>query len=988
MTALSAALLALAAAATEAPLSLTASDGSGLTLVALDAQAVVEDPLAFTELHLVFENPRDRVIEGQFRITLPRGAVVSRFAMKLDDRWQEGEVVERQAARRAYEDFLHRRQDPALLEQGAANEFGARVFPIPARGKKELILSYSQELPKAGAAWTLPLKGLPQVGMVGVRVWADGKLVHQLDKKGWTPDRDAAFTPPGPARAGLRSGDLLVARVQPLPASAPDALGSALFLVDTSASRALGFEAQLRLVKDLVGLAAKADPKAKVVVAGFDQAVTKVYEGPASGYGDAAAGTLRKRRALGASDLEGALKWAAGAGCARVVLVSDGVATAGGAEGDLLMAAARGLKAKGVGRLDAVGVGGIRDDATLKQLVTAGLPRDGAVLDGDLPAAALFAKLQAKTESRIAVALDGARFVWPARLDGVQAGDEVLVFAELPAGAPIKLSVGGRAVDLSKGLVSVERPLLERAVVQAKIAALADRIDRAADGPEQKGKLRAEAIALSVKHRVLSPWTALLVLETEADYARFGIDRKALADILTVGNGRLQLTRRAADAVALRPVAPPVPPREAPAKAKKADTGGAPPPSASGAPGPMADPGAPAEALAEADGAAPVQGESELEAKEEEVDARPRGVSRDERPAPRPAPASAAPPPPPSPARLEPPRQRPAPFAAEGGESAPRGGAPWETGKNPYEGRLKSVMDLLGRKDVAGALGAAWGWREESPGDVLALVGLGEALEAKGELAEAARAYGSIVDLFPSRADLRRFAGVRLERVKNNVGLKLAADSFAKAAAQRADHPASHRLLAFALVKLGEYEKAFAAMEAGATRRYPDGRFRGVEQILREDLGLVAAAWMKARPAEKGAILDRLKKAGGVVEDKPSLRFVLNWETDANDVDFHIADAKGGHAFYSQMELPSGGRLYADVTTGYGPECFTIRSPAGKRAGPYRLSAHYYARGPMGYGMGKLQVIEHDGAGGLTFEERPYVVMVDQAFVELGTVAR
>ena len=52
--------------ATRAPVSLTASDGTGLTLVSLTARAVVEEPLAFTELHLVFENPTDRRIEGRF----------------------------------------------------------------------------------------------------------------------------------------------------------------------------------------------------------------------------------------------------------------------------------------------------------------------------------------------------------------------------------------------------------------------------------------------------------------------------------------------------------------------------------------------------------------------------------------------------------------------------------------------------------------------------------------------------------------------------------------------------------------------------------------------------------------------------------------------------------------------------------------------------------------------------------------------------------
>jgi hypothetical protein len=40
----------------------------------------------------------------------------------------------------------------------------------------------------------------------------------------------------------------------------------------------------------------------------------------------------------------------------------------------------------------------------------------------------------------------------------------------------------------------------------------------------------------------------------------------------------------------------------------------------------------------------------------------------------------------------------------------------------------------------------------------------------------------------------------------------------------------------------------------------------------------------------------------------------------------------------------------------------------------------------MGYGMGKLEIIEHDGNGGLTFEERPFIVMVDSAFVDLGEV--
>jgi tetratricopeptide (TPR) repeat protein len=296
-------------------------------------------------------------------------------------------------------------------------------------------------------------------------------------------------------------------------------------------------------------------------------------------------------------------------------------------------------------------------------------------------------------------------------------------------------------------------------------------------------------------------------------------------------------------------------------------------------------------------------------------------------------------------------------------------------------------MDLVGAGGAKAAIESAYAWHREEPGDVMALVALGEALERAKETKAAARVYGSIVDLFPARADMRRFAGQRLERL-GDTGKAEALDTFAKAEEERPDHPQSHRLVAFARLREGDYAGAFAAAVRGKEQRYPRGRFRGVEQILKEDLGLIAAAWIKAEPGRREEILAKLAEAGGTREDEPSLRFLLSWETDANDVDFHIHDAGGGHAFYKQPELPSGGRLYADVTTGYGPECFTIRLPREKRSESYRLEAHYYSRGPMGYGMGKLEIIDHDGKGGLTFEERPFVVMADGAYVDLGTYPR
>ena len=234
---------------------------------------------------------------------------------------------------------------------------------------------------------------------------------------------------------------------------------------------------------------------------------------------------------------------------------------------------------------------------------------------------------------------------------------------------------------------------------------------------------------------------------------------------------------------------------------------------------------------------------------------------------------------------------------------------------------------------------------------------------------------------------MRRMAAQRLERVAAAGAAQvseLAADSLAKAVAQRPDHLTGHRQLAFALVRAGRYQDAFAALETGLTTRYPDGRFGGGERILREDLGIVAAAWLAREPGAGATIRKRLAAVGAALATAPSKRFVLSWETDANDVDFHIYDARGNHAFFRQMKLASGGELFHDVTNGYGPECFAIDGPAA--AGPYRLRIHYYSRGPMGYGMGELEILEHDGHGKLSLENRPFVVMNDGAYVELGTV--
>jgi hypothetical protein len=153
-----------------------------------------------------------------------------------------------------------------------------------------------------------------------------------------------------------------------------------------------------------------------------------------------------------------------------------------------------------------------------------------------------------------------------------------------------------------------------------------------------------------------------------------------------------------------------------------------------------------------------------------------------------------------------------------------------------------------------------------------------------------------------------------------------------------------------------------------------------VKRILTEDRGIVAAYLLAHAPAARADVLARF---GAPLPHTPSLRFVLVWETDANDVDLHVHDARGGHAFYGERRLASGGELLDDLTDGFGPEMFVVQEP---RAFPYEVAVHYYARGPEGVGLGSVQIVNHDGNGNVTIEERPFVIQNDNAVVELGSV--
>ena len=202
------------------------------------------------------------------------------------------------------------------------------------------------------------------------------------------------------------------------------------------------FGLKVERLEALLGeLGARGAEAAEVTVLPFDQSVgAPVYSGPVSGYADSdASSRLRRRGALGASNFGRALTAAAKLEHQRVVLITDGVPTAGRRDATGLhtglRAGLRRIAAAGGQRLDVIAGRDFRDDTVLRSLVTTALPRDGVVIDASLRTEELAMRLLRPTAPPMTVEVEGATRVFPDTLAGVQEGDAVLIHAQMRPGA-------------------------------------------------------------------------------------------------------------------------------------------------------------------------------------------------------------------------------------------------------------------------------------------------------------------------------------------------------------------------------------------------------------------------------------------------------------------------------------------------------------------------------------------------------------------------
>lgn len=106
----------------------------------------IENQVARTSIDQVFYNDFDREIEGLYIFPLPEEASINEFAMFVDGKKIKGEMLDKEKARSIYEEIVRKRKDPAILEYIGKNAFRARVFPIPAKSEKRIQLEYTESL--------------------------------------------------------------------------------------------------------------------------------------------------------------------------------------------------------------------------------------------------------------------------------------------------------------------------------------------------------------------------------------------------------------------------------------------------------------------------------------------------------------------------------------------------------------------------------------------------------------------------------------------------------------------------------------------------------------------------------------------------------------------------------------------------------------------------------------------------------------------------
>lgn len=566
-----------------------------VTLASHAVRVKIAGSVARTEVEEVFSNHSDDVLEGIFRFPLPPDAKLERLALEVDGKLEEGAFVERERASAIWRGAIVNAapqlrheikdeivwvpgpwRDPALLEWQRGGRFELRVYPIPRRGSRRVVLAYSQ-LVKPSASlrhYSYPLAFDPSGDAAALDFSLDVQLrgadpAVRVKTTGWDvsrareggaeqfhfearnfapsgdftldyalPERDAelsAWAYRDPRAEQAEASYLAVALSPRLPrAKRQGAARAVALVVDTS--RSVFGEDYRRATSLAARLARDLDAGDKLLVLGCDSTCIEMPGGLRRAGSDTAREVRRFLEHItpeGASDVSLAvtrgLSAVAGSGLApHVIYIGDGTATVGPIRPATIERAVRAKLPSG-GRVTALGIGPESDAESLLALGRGGNGSALPYVPGQPLADAAMSAISALNGALLSdVQLElpgGVVQVSPSRLDPIVAGSELIVTGRLP-GAELR----GEAVlrGTVNGAPFEQRYPLDVSVSDSggnafvpKLFAAARIADLERDGSDGA---KHEAVTLSIDHGVASRYTSLLVLESEAMYKAFGLD--------------------------------------------------------------------------------------------------------------------------------------------------------------------------------------------------------------------------------------------------------------------------------------------------------------------------------------------------------------------------------------------------------------------------------------------------------------------------------
>jgi len=521
-----------------------------LDLAGLSITVAPQGSMALFEAEHRFANPTDQVLEGTFRFPLPDGAVVTGLAMEIDGRLMEGEVLDRDKARTIYESIVDQMRDPALLEWEGGRAMKLRVFPIEPQSTKRVVIRYFAPLARVrdpgGPTWqvVVPTSAPALQGTIGhLTVKVDHRIVmdeHGVVAHGSVRTALPGYEVPVVEQEADSYGHFTAVRLVPDWAGVPavDDIPRSRRLavvVDTSRStleswplarqslevalRDLGSEDEFCVLASDLTVRSHAPGFVPATDEQIDAAITFIEGIEPDGASDLHRAFAEVGTRLGGVDKDRA---------SAVLYLGDGVATWGETSTAKLVDHARAMLVDTP--LFAVLLGRDETGEVLERLAGAtggrvARPDTLVGVEWFLRFMAIAPKLKRLRDVTLEVR-GGEHEVVPLAAKTIFEGQIPTVYIATPfkAAPPEQLVLRGRT---DRGLV--EQVIDTTAAVPT--SGVRKRWAAAHIGRLQLDKARkAEVVALSEVHGVLSRYTAFLVLESEEAYREHDIERRRAAE--------------------------------------------------------------------------------------------------------------------------------------------------------------------------------------------------------------------------------------------------------------------------------------------------------------------------------------------------------------------------------------------------------------------------------------------------------------------------